>query len=91
MTKTHPIAIHPPNRPPNPPPNRPPTHPTAHMPPNRPPTHPHAPPNRPPAQSYNMDFGALIDYHRARGADVTVASTPADEDHAEHLGILKAR
>jgi ADP-glucose pyrophosphorylase len=38
-----------------------------------------------------MDFGALIDYHRARGADVTVASTPADEDHAEHLGILKAR
>ncbi|GBF92767.1 ADP-glucose pyrophosphorylase large subunit [Raphidocelis subcapitata] len=40
-------------------------------------------------QIYHMDFGALIDYHRAAGADVTVASTPADEDHAEHLGILK--
>ena len=38
-----------------------------------------------------MDYAALINYHRARGADVTVATTPADEDHALHLGILKAR
>jgi glucose-1-phosphate adenylyltransferase len=36
-----------------------------------------------------MDYTALIDYHRLRGADVTIATTPADEDHARHLGILK--
>ncbi|GBF96687.1 glucose-1-phosphate adenylyltransferase [Raphidocelis subcapitata] len=40
-------------------------------------------------QLYRMDYAALINYHRARGADVTIASTPADEDHALHLGILK--
>ena len=38
-----------------------------------------------------MDYAALVDYHRAKGADVTVATTPADEDHALHLGILKVR
>lgn len=36
-----------------------------------------------------MDFTQLIDYHRRRDADVTIATTPADEDHALHLGILK--
>jgi hypothetical protein len=36
-----------------------------------------------------MDFAALLNYHRERGADVTIATTPADEDHAAHLGIIK--
>ncbi len=36
-----------------------------------------------------MDYANLINYHRQRGADVTIASTPADEDHALHLGILQ--
>eukprot|EP00878_Enallax_costatus_P019691 GHUV01020781.1.p1 GENE.GHUV01020781.1~~GHUV01020781.1.p1 ORF type:complete len:431 (+),score=103.78 GHUV01020781.1:256-1548(+) len=39
-------------------------------------------------QLYRMDYTNLINYHRAKGADVTIATTPADEDHAEHLGIL---
>ena len=38
-----------------------------------------------------MDYAALINHHRARGADVTIATTAADEDHARHLGILEAR
>ena len=36
-----------------------------------------------------MDYAELINYHRAKGADVTVATTPADEDHALHLGVLQ--
>jgi ADP-glucose pyrophosphorylase len=36
-----------------------------------------------------MDMEALINYHRRTNADVTIATTPADEDHALHLGILK--
>lgn len=40
-------------------------------------------------QLYRMDYAKLINYHRQRGADVTIATTPADEDHALHLGILK--
>eukprot|EP00775_Hariotina_reticulata_P001384 gene1384-1724_t len=39
-------------------------------------------------QLYRMDYTKLINYHRAKGADVTIATTPADEDHATHLGIL---
>jgi hypothetical protein len=35
-----------------------------------------------------MDFADLINYHRSRDADITIATTPADEDHALHLGIL---
>lgn len=35
-----------------------------------------------------MDYSVLVNYHRAKGADVTIATTPADEDHATHLGIL---
>jgi ADP-glucose pyrophosphorylase len=35
-----------------------------------------------------MDFNQLLNFHRARGADVTIATTPADEDHASHLGVL---
>lgn len=39
-------------------------------------------------QLYRMDYTSLINYHRAKGADVTIATTPADEDHATHLGVL---
>lgn len=39
-------------------------------------------------QLYRMDYNNLINYHRAKGADVTIATTPADEDHASHLGVL---
>lgn len=39
-------------------------------------------------QLYRMDYTNLINYHRAKGADVTIATTPADEDHATNLGIL---
>lgn len=35
-----------------------------------------------------MDYTQLLNFHRARGADVTIATTPADEDHATHLGVL---
>lgn len=38
---------------------------------------------------YRMDFAALINHHRARGADVTIATHPADEEHAHSLGILR--
>lgn len=37
---------------------------------------------------YRMDYTQLLNFHRARGADVTIATTPADEDHATHLGVL---
>lgn len=40
-------------------------------------------------QLYRMDYAQLINYHRQRNADVTIASTPADEDHATHLGVLQ--
>lgn len=39
-------------------------------------------------QLYRMDLTHLLNFHRARGADVTIATTPADEDHATHLGVL---
>lgn len=55
-------------------------------------THLYARSSPPPSTpSYRMDYAALINYHRARGADVTIATTAADEDHARHLGILQAR
>jgi len=50
---------------------------------NAPPLHP--------ANRYTMDYNQLLNYHRARGADVTIATTPADEDHATHLGVLTVR
>ncbi|KAI8475062.1 MAG: nucleotide-diphospho-sugar transferase [Monoraphidium minutum] len=40
-------------------------------------------------QLYRMDYSSLLNHHRASGADVTIATTPADEDHALHLGILQ--
>ncbi|WIA11251.1 hypothetical protein OEZ85_011378 [Tetradesmus obliquus] len=39
-------------------------------------------------QLYRMDYTQLLNYHRAKGADVTIATTPADEEHATHLGVL---
>lgn len=36
-----------------------------------------------------MDYSDLVNFHRETNADVTIASTPADEDHATHLGILQ--
>jgi hypothetical protein len=36
-----------------------------------------------------MDYSELINHHRQSNADVTIATTPADEDHATHLGILQ--
>jgi hypothetical protein len=41
--------------------------------------------------SYRMDYTQLLNYHRAKGADVTIATTPADEEHATHLGVLTVR
>jgi ADP-glucose pyrophosphorylase len=38
-----------------------------------------------------MDYTQLLNYHRAKGADVTIATTPADEEHATHLGVLTVR
>ena len=38
-----------------------------------------------------MDYSDLINHHRQSNADVTIATTPADEDHATHLGILQVR
>lgn len=38
-----------------------------------------------------MDYTQLLNFHRARGADVTIATTPCDEDHATHLGVLTVR
>jgi ADP-glucose pyrophosphorylase len=35
-----------------------------------------------------MDYTELLNFHRQRGADVTIATTPADEEHATHLGVL---
>jgi len=40
-------------------------------------------------QLYHMDYSDLINHHRQSNADVTIATTPADEDHATHLGILQ--
>ncbi|KAF6255738.1 nucleotide-diphospho-sugar transferase [Scenedesmus sp. NREL 46B-D3] len=39
-------------------------------------------------QLYRMDYTQLLNYHRAKGADVTIATTPADEERATHLGVL---
>jgi hypothetical protein len=37
-----------------------------------------------------MDVERLLNFHRATDADVTIASTPTDEAHAEHMGVLQA-
>lgn len=39
-------------------------------------------------QLYRMDFAQLLNYHRHKNADVTIATTPCDEEHATHLGVL---
>ena len=40
-------------------------------------------------QLYGMDYSALINYHRLKNADVTIATTPAGEEAATHLGVLQ--
>jgi glucose-1-phosphate adenylyltransferase len=38
---------------------------------------------------YRMDYGGLLDFHRAESADVTVAVQPVAAEEASRLGILK--
>jgi glucose-1-phosphate adenylyltransferase len=38
---------------------------------------------------YRMDYGGLMDFHRAESADVTVAVQPVAGDEASRFGILK--
>ncbi len=40
-------------------------------------------------QLYRMDFRRLIEAHRARGADVTIAVKPAAREQARRLGIVR--
>jgi glucose-1-phosphate adenylyltransferase len=39
-------------------------------------------------QLYRMDFGPLLEAHRAGGADVTIVAAPASADRAVGLGVL---
>lgn len=41
-------------------------------------------------QLYQMDFGAMIDNHAAKGADITIATIPVGEREAPEFGILKS-
>lgn len=41
-------------------------------------------------QLYQMDFQAMIDDHRARGADISIATIPVTDRDASDFGILKA-
>ncbi len=38
---------------------------------------------------YKMDYSAMIDHHRARGADVTIASLPVPLAEARDFGVLR--
>ncbi len=38
---------------------------------------------------YRMDYGGLLDFHRAESADVTIAVQPVAGDEASRFGILK--
>src|SRR6185295_19646938 len=38
---------------------------------------------------YRMDYRALIDEHRRRGADITIAAQPVDADTATEMGIFR--
>jgi len=40
-------------------------------------------------QLYQMDFAELLDNHKARGADISVATIPVAEREASDFGILK--
>ena len=38
---------------------------------------------------YRMDYAALVDAHRAHGADITIAAQPVDPDTATEMGIFR--
>ncbi|MBI4431056.1 MAG: glucose-1-phosphate adenylyltransferase [Candidatus Omnitrophica bacterium] len=38
---------------------------------------------------YRMDYRKMIDYHIEKGADLTVAATPVNDDEAPRMGILQ--
>jgi glucose-1-phosphate adenylyltransferase len=40
-------------------------------------------------QLYRMDFGRLLEVHRDRGADVTIAVKPVARDQARRLGVVR--
>ncbi len=40
-------------------------------------------------QLYQMDFSAMMDAHKAKGADITIATIPVDDRDAPEFGILK--
>ncbi|MGN6415841.1 MAG: glucose-1-phosphate adenylyltransferase [Pseudobacter sp.] len=41
-------------------------------------------------QLYQMDFTKMLENHKARGADITIATIPVGEREASDFGILKA-
>ena len=41
-------------------------------------------------QLYQMDFEAMIDTHKAKGADISIATIPVGDREAPEFGILKA-
>jgi glucose-1-phosphate adenylyltransferase len=40
-------------------------------------------------QLYQMDFDEMMEAHRAKGSDITIATIPVDERDAPEFGILK--
>ena len=41
-------------------------------------------------QLYRMDYGAFVEAHRARGAAITVAALPVDQEAARGFGLMRA-
>lgn len=41
-------------------------------------------------QLYQMDFSEMLESHKAKGADISIATIPVDERDAPEFGILKA-
>ena len=40
-------------------------------------------------QLYRMDYSRFVDYHRAQGADLTVAALPVDSEQAQSFGLMR--
>ncbi len=38
---------------------------------------------------YRMDYAALVDAHKAHGADITIAAQPVDADTATEMGVFR--
>ena len=38
---------------------------------------------------YKMDYGAMIDFHRERSADLTVGVVEVEKSIAGHLGVVE--